>query len=551
MKETIPDFENKEIFDFDDFLSNNQFPNLVIMDRFLKDIYRELSTNKEGVSIEIFREFINLPSFIADKIFKVLDCDKDNYLNSSEFLKGMREFYNGDFQKLTKFIFDIYDFDKDGKLFYDDVKQIQMLILPSQHHNDEVFKCINDSLDSFFIENKKEINFDDFVKITENINSDIFMNLLIYLYFNKPFTSEILFYYNSDKRIKNHLYSKNIEIENRQKSFSGSEITERAVQEDILFLGNILKRRKRSYDSSKTINDLNDPLITDIKLKNNSNILDADKIDQQRSPNKILKLQVIEENDIISINEDFTSTIPSNNNFFKINIMMNNKNNLTNLFNDGEENKNISIPLDSKITFNNDNMLIANETKNNKKKPIRAYRSLRFPANQNNLKCLLLKDNEHIGNVDTILKKNFSYIAKNIIKTPKNKLFLKKLSERYFARRVTYTDGENEEEQNEIKEEPYYENYYNNYLSNDEIDVFEEPAEEYISTEHKIQIPLVPSIKNLFDFYRKKMSRKNEKAENYTSGKVDSLNSIIKTDKDLVIKQFLNFIIYLKLYSKL
>jgi Ca2+-binding EF-hand superfamily protein len=199
-KESSQKFENKEIFDFDEFLSNNQFPNLHLLERFLKDIFRELSNTNECISPETFREFINLPSYTADKIFKVFDKADTKSLNSKAFLDGMLKLYNGDFQTLIKFIFDYYDFDKDGNIEYDDVNQIQLLILPSQHHSVEVFKFIKDSLDSFF-EEYKHMSYEIFVEITENFNSDFFMNLLIYLYTNKPFSNEIISYYNYDKRL--------------------------------------------------------------------------------------------------------------------------------------------------------------------------------------------------------------------------------------------------------------------------------------------------------------------------------------------------------------
>ena len=192
--------ENKENFDFDEYLSLNQFGNLSILERFLKDIYRELSTSIEGITLDTFREFISLPSYISDKIFNVFNKNNKKNLGLNEFLSGMTSLYNGDFIQLTKFIFDFYDFDKDQKIIYEDVKQIQLLILPSEHHKDEIFECINDSLDSFF-EDYKYMIYDNFVYITENYNSDIFMNLVIYFYANKPFTNEILNYYQSDKRL--------------------------------------------------------------------------------------------------------------------------------------------------------------------------------------------------------------------------------------------------------------------------------------------------------------------------------------------------------------
>lgn len=200
MNEAVQIFKNKESFDFDEFLANNQFENTSILERFLKDVYRELSNSKDGINKDIFREFINLPSYIADKIFNSMCKTNNKLLGLNDFLNGMKSLYNGDFLQLTKFIFDFYDFDKDGKIIYEDVKQIQLLILPSQYHNEEVFESIKDSLDSFF-EDYKYLDYENFIYISENFNSDIFMNLIIYFYVNKPFSNDILNYYLSDKRL--------------------------------------------------------------------------------------------------------------------------------------------------------------------------------------------------------------------------------------------------------------------------------------------------------------------------------------------------------------
>ena len=201
--ETFENQENQDTFDFDEFLHLNQFSNLTILQRFLKDVWRELST-EEGINLDTFREFICLPSYISDKIFNLFDKNKKKFLGLNDFLRGMLILYNGKYNELTKFIFDFYDFDKDGRIIYEDVKQIELLILPSQFHNDEVFECINNTLDLFF-EKSRFMNYERFIEVLRNTNSDIFMNLMIYFYVNKPFSNDIINYYLSDKRLSDEI----------------------------------------------------------------------------------------------------------------------------------------------------------------------------------------------------------------------------------------------------------------------------------------------------------------------------------------------------------
>lgn len=307
--------ENKENFDFDDYLSLNQFGNTLIIERFLKDIYRELSTTNEGITLDTFREFISLPSYISDKIFNVLNKNNKKNLGLNEFLSGMTSLYNGDFIQLTKFIFDFYDFDKDEKIIYEDVKQIQLLILPSEHHKDEIFECINDSLDSFF-EDYKYMIYDNFVYITENYNSDIFMNLVIYFYANKPFTNEILNYYRSDKR----LIEENTKKFNSYTPYKDKDNSNCSEIDDSKF--NIFSISKE-YDPLMFINSSNNKKTTKLNSKNFI-----------KAPKNNLYLQGISQN--FSRMVTYTEKEPQNFDDFQ-NLIIKEESNSENEYNDIEE----------------------------------------------------------------------------------------------------------------------------------------------------------------------------------------------------------------------
>ena len=54
----------------------------------------------------------------------MFDSDKDNYLNSKEFLTGLLRIYCSQFNQKMKFVFDIYDFDNDNMITRNDITTI-------------------------------------------------------------------------------------------------------------------------------------------------------------------------------------------------------------------------------------------------------------------------------------------------------------------------------------------------------------------------------------------------------------------------------------------
>jgi hypothetical protein len=65
--------------------------------KYLIELYHDLSylssEEEKGVSKETFFYFLNMPIPIISNIFKLLDKDKNNYLNLEEFLFGIYDIY--------------------------------------------------------------------------------------------------------------------------------------------------------------------------------------------------------------------------------------------------------------------------------------------------------------------------------------------------------------------------------------------------------------------------------------------------------------------------
>ena len=193
-------------------------------DAYLKDIWVDLfsrvtenkndkdkSVKLNGLSKVVFNSYYNLPGLIGDRLFKVFDTNCNNSIELIEFVEGMRTLFYEDYEKNSRFIFDFYDFDNDGKISQEDIRVVLSYItltymepnnsekkiidginisyknrLTSQEELCDILSnCFNDSHIKTSI-----INYKQFKYIIENINSDIYLMIFLFLLERKPFTNK-------------------------------------------------------------------------------------------------------------------------------------------------------------------------------------------------------------------------------------------------------------------------------------------------------------------------------------------------------------------------
>ena len=164
---------------------------------YLKEIYKDLSTrnnstDQKGISKNTFYEYIKLPVFISEKLFCALDQDNDGSLSSSEFIEGLKNLYTGDFEHTLQIIFNMLDFNKDGEISKEDIK-ILLSYLPLKTDTEVQYKFQMDSLNeidqiiTITFQGKKTLTLVDFKSSVETLKSDVYLQLLCFLYLQKPF----------------------------------------------------------------------------------------------------------------------------------------------------------------------------------------------------------------------------------------------------------------------------------------------------------------------------------------------------------------------------
>ena len=176
---------------------------------YIKEIFNSLldhlqSDCEKGLNNITFNSYFKLPIFISNKIFSSIDKKKTGFINQKDFTNTMTKLYLGNFEETTQLIFNIYDYDHDGLIQKEDIKLL-LSYLPLKGIKDknhykrqmESLEELDEILNLTFPSSKNQINYLEFKNIVENVKSDIYVELLCYLYFKKPFEE------NTIKNMKN------------------------------------------------------------------------------------------------------------------------------------------------------------------------------------------------------------------------------------------------------------------------------------------------------------------------------------------------------------
>ena len=189
-----------------DILAYNSINNKALIDR--------------SISVNSFNQYLGIQNLISERIFKYIDKSKKGKLSKTDFCNGLFQIFFGNISELSKLTFFISDFNEDGKIYKSDMKLI-LSYIPTNSNQQEYIKKINKIIDEFFeeakneeelqldlnINNEEEITYDFYLsKITEAMNDKsvngaffIFINLLKYIFINKPFYKENIFPVNNLK----------------------------------------------------------------------------------------------------------------------------------------------------------------------------------------------------------------------------------------------------------------------------------------------------------------------------------------------------------------
>jgi len=251
-----------------------------------KNDKKEKETKIAGVTKLIFDKYFTLPGIIGDRFFRVLDLKHTNVLSMNDFIKGMTTLFCGGYEETVKFIFNFYDMDNDGIINKEDIRIVLSYItlddspdIKSTGINITFKKRVTSQEELYNILQKcfenipnNKMNLAAFKNVIENVNSDIFLMIYIFLLENKPFTKENI------KSYQNKKNPKKTENENQSQSSEQNLIMSPSKNSNFspyrAFMRGKARRStvlNKNIDISKMLQSTNSPLKKTNNIKKEGN----------------------------------------------------------------------------------------------------------------------------------------------------------------------------------------------------------------------------------------------------------------------------------------
>ena len=127
--------EENEKIDINKKIQPLKITDLAAFKLYLKDIWVDLCTRNyesdkkgpiktNGLPKILFIKYYDLPGILSERLFSVMDINNNGFIDLKEFVNGMVTLFYEDFEKNSMFIFNLYDFDRDGKISKEDIRTI-------------------------------------------------------------------------------------------------------------------------------------------------------------------------------------------------------------------------------------------------------------------------------------------------------------------------------------------------------------------------------------------------------------------------------------------
>ena len=200
--------------------------------------------SEKGMSLNVFLQYMDIQSFIGERIYKYMNKSKSHKLSKSDFTQGFNSIFFGDIKELIKFTFFLCDFNEDGKIYKSDMKLILAYIpIETPEKQSEEIKHTNSIINNYFTKLVKEfpekmdvisleitsklyenhiMQFISNNNIDNNFNSNgsllLLLKLINYIYQNKPFVVENVntFKFNKNKTNTNkNIFTQTVQLKNK------------------------------------------------------------------------------------------------------------------------------------------------------------------------------------------------------------------------------------------------------------------------------------------------------------------------------------------------
>jgi len=182
-----------ECIEFDELRQTYTHLDAVSFDKYIEDIFNELSVkknNKMGITKNRFLDFLTgVPILVSEKIFNSFDTKSQGFLGEEDFCTPIKVLQYGTFEQVAEFTFKVYDFDKDGNVSIPDIRLL-LSFLPLNDISKKEYKFQMESLDE--LEDiiaktfeKKTVNLAEYMEALEK-KANVFLLLYCYILITVP-----------------------------------------------------------------------------------------------------------------------------------------------------------------------------------------------------------------------------------------------------------------------------------------------------------------------------------------------------------------------------
>ena len=213
--------ENKEYITFESIQNSLGLKDPKMLKIYLTEIFNDLADSTDDQNRKVFSKYIfcnytKFPIFISYKVFESFSKLSPEGLYEEEFVDNFVKLYMGSFEEILSIIFNILDFNKDGKLIKSDIKlflsyltlkgvddEYDLEINSEKNYNNKTdftnkffeiqmksLEEINNKINKVFKKIPYSMDLTQFTQLITEKNSEIFLQILCFLYDNMPFTAE-------------------------------------------------------------------------------------------------------------------------------------------------------------------------------------------------------------------------------------------------------------------------------------------------------------------------------------------------------------------------
>ena len=241
---------------------------------YLGEIYVRISKkDKERLTYYKLAKYIDLPTFIAKKVYRNFDKNASNKIDGEEYIRSLLELYSDDYYILTKTYYDILDFTKVGKIFKSDVK---IFLHHMKEHADA--KVLKDTINNIIYNtfgDKDYITYREFLDLIENTYSDLFFIMFIYFHEKQPFTNNVIkFIYSLSDVHNTHQLDRKMENSTSHLKRNNNDIISEK-NKNIKTINESFKKMKEDAITSRSVQNLKTGAssFTDLRDENTKHLL--------------------------------------------------------------------------------------------------------------------------------------------------------------------------------------------------------------------------------------------------------------------------------------